>query len=143
MACKTETREIRGKPVFVRQWPANKAMSMQIEMLTVLGDDCLPFVLGDWNFGNLMYILQRVEKPVFMSLVKECIGSARINGVEINEANFDVEFSGDIMNVYSIFSFVLEVNYKDFFVEGLAAMDALKTSQLKKLSESPTTQMEQ
>lgn len=132
MACKSEVREIRGKPVFVRQWPANKAMSMQIELLTVMGDDCLPFVLGDWNFGNLIYILQRVEKPVFIALAKECISSARIDGVEINETNFDVEFSGDLMNIYSIFSFVLEVNFKDFFVEGLAAMEEVKKNQQKK-----------
>lgn len=128
MACRSETREIRGKPVFVRQWPANKAMAMQIELLTVLGDDCLSFVMGDWSFGNLMYVLQRVEKPVFLALVKECIASARINNVEINDANFDVEFSGDLMNIYSIFSFVLEVNFKDFFAEGLA-MDAARKSQ--------------
>ncbi|MGF6139038.1 phage tail assembly chaperone [Pseudomonas laurylsulfatiphila] len=129
MACKTETREIRGKPVFVRQWPANKAMAMQIDVLTIMGDDALAFVLGDWNFGNLVYILQRVEKPVFIALVKECITAARVDGAEINEANFDVEFSGDLMRIYSIFSFVLEVNFKDFFVEGLAAMEELKKSQ--------------
>lgn len=132
MACKSETREIRGKPVFVRQWPANKAMAMQIEVLTVMGDECLAFVKGDWNFGNLIYVLQRIEKPAFIALVKECISSARIDGVEINEGNFDVEFSGDLMNIYSIFSFVLEVNFKDFFVEGLAAMEEVKKSQLKK-----------
>lgn len=123
MGCKTETREIRGKPVFVRQWPANKAMSMQIDLLTILGDDCLAFVQGDWNFGNLIYILQRIDKPSFLALVKECISSAVVQGVVINETNFDVEFSGDLMNIYSIFSFVLEVNFKDFFVEGLAAME--------------------
>ena len=119
MACKSETREIRGKPVFVRQWPANKAMDMQIELLTVMGDSCVPFVMGDWTFGNLLYILQRVEKHVFLSLVKECLTSARIAGIEVNETNFDVEFSGDLMFIYKLFSFVLEVNYKDFFAEGL------------------------
>jgi hypothetical protein len=126
MACKTETRDIRGKTVFVRQWPANKAMNMQIELLTVLGDDCLAFVMGDWNFGNLMYILQRVEKSVFIPLIKECVAAARINGAEVSDSNFDVEFSGDLMGIYSIFSFVLEVNFKDFFVEGLAAMEGIK-----------------
>lgn len=126
MACKSETREIRGRSVFVRQWPANKAMSMQIDLLTIMGDDCLPFVMGDWNFGNLIYILQRVEKPVFIALVKECIGSAGVDGSTINETNFDVEFSGDLMGIYSLFSFVLEVNFKDFFVEGLAAMEEFK-----------------
>ena len=126
MACKSETREIRGRSVFVRQWPANKAMSMQIDLLTIMGDDCLPFVMGDWNFGNLIYILQRVEKPVFIALVKECIGSAGVDGATINDTNFDVEFSGDLMGIYSLFSFVLEVNFKDFFVEGLAAMEEFK-----------------
>lgn len=132
MTCKTETREIRGKPVFVRQWPANKAMAMQIELLRVMGDDCIAFVMGDWKFENLLYVLQNVEKAVFLSLVKECISSARIGGVEINEANFDVEFSGDLMNIYSVFSFVLEVNFKDFFAEGLAAMDVDKKNQQRK-----------
>jgi len=107
-------------------------MAMQIDVLTVMGDDALSFVMGDWNFGNLIYILQRVEKPVFISLVKECISCAVVDNVVINEANFDVEFSGDLMRIYSIFSFVLEVNFKDFFVEGLAAMEEVKKNQLKK-----------
>ena len=70
MACKQETREIRGKQVFVRQWPASKAMDMQINLLTTMGDDCLGFVLGDWTFANLMFILQRVERPVFLLWLK-------------------------------------------------------------------------
>lgn len=126
MACKQETREIRGKQVFVRQWPASKAMDMQINLLTTMGDDCLGFVLGDWTFANLMFILQRVERPVFLALVKECICAARIDGVEISATNFDVEFSGDLMFIYDLFSFVLEVNFKDFFAEGLARMEAIK-----------------
>ena len=126
MACKFETREIRGKPVYVMQWPATKAMAMQIEMLRLMDDECIGFVLGDWNFGNLLYVFKNVERSLFMSFVKECIASARVSGVEINESSFDVEFSGDLMFIYSLFSFVLEVNFKDFFVEGLAQMDALK-----------------
>ena len=126
MSCKSETREIRGKPVYVMQWPASKAMAMQIEMLRIMDDECMGFVFGDWTFGNLLYVFKNVERTLFMSFVKECIASARVAGVEINESNFDVEFSGDLMFIYSLFSFVLEVNFKDFFVEGLAQLDDLK-----------------
>ena len=143
MACKSETREIGGKTVFVRQWPANKAMDMQIGLLTAMGDESLAFVMGDWNFGNLMYVLQRVEKHVFLPFVKECISYARIDGKEINAANFDVELSGELKFIYDLFSFVVEVNFKDFFVEGLAAMDEIEKLKEQSLLPSQTTQTEQ
>lgn len=140
MGCKSETREINGKQVFVRQWPANKAMEMQIGLLTAMGDESLAFVMGDWNFGNLMYVLQRVEKDVFLPFVKQCIYSARVDGKEINAASFDIELSGELKFIYDLFSFVVEVNFKDFFVEGLAAIETLKK---QKLLQSQTTQTEQ
>lgn len=143
MPCKSETRVINGKQVFVRQWPANKAMDMQIGLLTAMGDESLAFVMGDWNFGNLMYVLQRVEKHVFLPFVKECISSARIDGTEINAANFDVELSGELKFIYDLFSFVVEVNFKDFFVEGLAVMDEIEKLKKQNLLLSQTTQTEQ
>lgn len=143
MACKSETREIRGRKVYVMQWPANKAMDMQIGLLTAMGDESLAFVMGDWNFGNLMYVLQRVEKHVFLPFVKECISYARVEGVEINHINFDIELSGDLNFIYDLFSFVVEVNFKDFFVEGLAAMAEIEKRKLLSLPQSPTTPTEQ
>ena len=143
MACKSETREIGGKQVFVRQWPANKAMDMQIGLLTAMGDESLAFVMGDWNFGNLMYVLQRVEKHVFLPFVKECIYYARIDGKEINAASFDVELSGELKFIYDLFSFVVEVNFKDFFVEGLAAMDEAEKLKKQNLLLSQPTPTEQ
>ena len=126
MACKQETREIKGKQVFVRQWPAAKALEMQIKVLETFGDDCLSFAMGDWTFANLMYVLQHSPRDAVLSVVKECTFAARVDGVEISNVNFDIELSGELMFIYDLFSFVLEVNFKDFFVEGLARMDALK-----------------
>ena len=41
-----------------------------------------------------------------------------INDTELNQFNFDVVFSGDMMFLWKVISKVLEVNYKDFFTKG-------------------------
>lgn len=120
MACKQETKEIRGRQVFVRQMSATVSLEMQSRMLATLGDYCLSFVMGDWNFQGLMFVLEKANTKMFEGFVKSCCYHARVDGKEINSSNFDTEFSGDIFFIYEVFSFVLQVNFKDFFVEGLA-----------------------
>lgn len=125
MACKQETKEIDGKQVFVRQWPASKAIDMQIYMMNTLGDHCIGFIMEDEiDFKRLTYVLTNCDKLAFSQFVRECCLSARIDGKEITPSNFDVELSGDMFFIYKVFSFVLEVNFRDFFSQGLKSKEA-------------------
>jgi hypothetical protein len=119
MACKQETREIRGKQVYCKQWNASASLEMQSRMLATLGDYCLSFVMGDWDFQGLMFVLEKANTKMFEGFVRQCCIGVRVDNKEITSTNFDVEFSGDIFFIYEVFSFVLQVNFKDFFVEGL------------------------
>lgn len=121
MPCKNETREIDGKSVYCMQLPASKAMALQIEMYSTIGDTCLPFVKGDWTFGNILYIQKIADRDLLIDLVKFVCGQARIDGQELTGANFDLEFSGNLLMIYKVFAFVLEVNFKDFFTQGLGS----------------------
>lgn len=121
MACKSETREIDGKSVYVMQLPASKAMELQIEMYSTIGDTCLPFVKGDWTFGNILYIQKIADRDQLIQLIKYTCGQARIEGKETTGAFFDAEFSGNLLMIYKVFAFVLEVNFKDFFTQGLGS----------------------
>lgn len=119
MPCKAETREIDGVQVYTMQLPASKAMELQIEMYGVIADTCLPFVKGDWTFGNILYIQKIADRDALIQLIKYTCGNARIDGQELTGANFDRVFSGNLLMIYKVFAFVLEVNFKDFFTQGL------------------------
>ena len=120
MACKTHNAEIDGHAVYVIQWPASKALEMQLRLLNVLGGAALPFILGKHKFGDITR-LAMLDKPVeeVLAIVKQFIFCARIDGKEINNVEFDFLFSSKLMLAYRIFGFVCEAQYKDFFTEGL------------------------
>lgn len=123
MACKQETREIQGKQVSVLQWTAVKALDMQVTMMNVLGESSKPFIENTWDMAHLTFVLTNCEKGPFVALVKDCCVGVRIDGEEITQGTFDFKLSGNLKLLYSIFAFVLEVNFKDFFAEGQVAQD--------------------
>ena len=119
MACKQENKDIQGRQVSVIQWPAYNAMTMQVRMMNTLGESSLPFIEDTWDMKHINFILTNCDINMFTLLVKDsCIG-ARVEGKEISASNFDSILSGDLMFMYALFAFVLEVNFKDFFVQGL------------------------
>lgn len=127
MACKTLNAEIDGHAVFVMQWPATKAMEMQAKLLSTLGSDVLPLIHGEWKFGHLVRLMMNTTEPkAFVSLVKEFIVCARIDGAEVTPATFDFTYSGDLMLAYKIFAFACEAQFKDFFSQGLEMQEADK-----------------
>jgi len=123
MACKQETREISGKQVFVRQWPASKAMEVQVQMMNALGEYAFPFINNEWNLKTISYVMTNCNLATFTQLVKDCCFASRIDGKDINAGTFDTELSGDLYTMYKVFAFVLEVNYKDFFDQGLQSVE--------------------
>ena len=121
MACKEEKKDIGGKSIFVRQWSATKALEMQAKLISGLGDISLPFIEGNATFGHYLAIMR--DYPEFIPVMKEFVCSARVDGKDISNAMFDIEYSGDLMRVYETFAFVVEVQFKDFFAVGLGTLD--------------------
>lgn len=130
MACKAINAEIDGRAVFVLQWPATKAMEMQAKLLNTMGGNVLPFIHGDWKFGDLVRLISIADNPQeHVALVKEFISCARLDGAEITPALFDFTYSGDLMLAYKVFAFACEAQFKDFFNLGLEMQEASKAQE--------------
>lgn len=140
MACQSSNAEIKGHTVFARQWPASKAMAMQLKLLNVMGIDAIPFIEGIAEFKHILRLSQIPNKTTeeILEVIKEFIFCARMDGKEITPATFDIEFSGDLMLAYKIFGFVCEVQYKDFFAQGQETQEA-KKSQVENSSAKQST----
>lgn len=119
MACKQENKNIQGKEVSVIQWPAYNAMTMQVRMMNTLGESSKPFIEDTWDMDHVTFVLTNCDINMFTQLVKDCVVGARVEGKEITPSTFDSTFSGDLLFMYALFAFVLEVNFKDFFTQGL------------------------
>jgi len=117
MACTDHHREIDDKPVYVKQWAASKSLENLGKALSIFGANFAPFVDGDFHMGDIVILLSNDPKKT-MDLIKDFNCAARIDGHEVTLATFNKEYNGELLYVFKIFSFVCEVQYKDFFEQG-------------------------
>lgn len=122
MACKEVTKEIGGKQVFCRQWSATKAMLMKAKLIQMGGVDILPFVEGKADLASMIRLEKSATPEELVSLIKEFVCSIRVDGKEIQPAMFDMEYSGELWLIVEMFTFACEVNYKDFFEQGVTSL---------------------
>lgn len=119
MACKEVTRDIGGKKCFIRQWPATKAMKMKAELVKMGGEIILPFVEGKADLLAMMALEKNTKPDELVALIKEFVCAVRVNGEEVMPAMFDMKYNGELWEVVELFAFACEVQYKDFFEQGL------------------------
>lgn len=116
MACVDLNRVIEDKTLYIKQWPATIALENLSKALSTFGPNLGPFVEGDFMLGDVIALLNSSGDVV--SLVKEFVSAARIDGKEVLPATFDKYYQKDLLFVFKVFSFVCEVQYKDFFEQG-------------------------
>jgi hypothetical protein len=143
MSCKTKSctfNNIEGDDVaiFVRQLPATKALDLQIELLNVMGTEVFPFIHGEFNFSNILRVMAASSHTQLSDIVKRVVCFANKDGKEVKSALFDTEYNGDLMLIWKVFAFVCEVNFKDFFRQGLEM-----NAQNKSEGETPSSTEEQ
>jgi len=126
MACKDMNTVIDDQPVYVRQWPATVATENLSMALQICGADFGAFVEGEYTFDDIIRVMYSADSAKLISMLKKFVVAARIDGQEIQEATFNPTYSGDLMKIFQIFSFVCEVNYKDFFMQGRELNNARK-----------------
>ena len=122
MGCKEATKEIGGKQVFCRQWSATKAMVMKAKLIKIGGTDILPFTEGKADLASMIHLERSASPEELVALIKEIVCAVRVDGVEISPPLFDMEYSGNLWGVVEIFTFACEVNFKDFFEQGVASL---------------------
>jgi len=126
MAVTDLNRLIDDKPVHVKQWAASKALENLGEALSIFGAKFAPFVDGDFKMGDVVLLLNDKPKEA-MELITRFNCAARIDGKEIHPVSFNAEYNGKLLFVFKIFSFVCEVQYKDFFEQGRTLSEVAPT----------------
>lgn len=125
MACRDVSREMDGKTLFCRQWSATKAMKMKAELIKMGGEVILPFVEGEANIQAMMALEHRADSDELVRVIKEFVCTVRVDGEEITPATFDMKYKGELWFVVKLFAFACEVQYKDFFDQGLKELNDL------------------
>jgi len=119
MACKTETKEIGDHEYSVTQWSAEKAMIMKFRLTKTFGAS-LASILNMEGEDKEAEALSKCLSTLFkdnspeeiVSLIKECVLKVGCDGTRITETTFNELFSGDdLLEVYKVFIFVIQVNY--------------------------------
>lgn len=126
--------EIDGRVVYVKQWSPTKGLENLSKALSMFGSDLAPFIEGDFLMGDIISLL-RNDKANVVNLLKEFCVSARIDGKEITIPLFDKEYNGQLIFIFKVFSFVCEVQFKDFFAQG----QSIDESRLENLKSNSTT----
>lgn len=125
MACELKLRTFKKSngeevTVSVRQLPASRALELYTELMVKVGASAFAFIEDKFNFGDILVLLRSSQDHQKTSdLVKSVVCCANIDGKELKPALFNDRFNGELMLVCQVFSFVLEVNFKDFFMQGI------------------------
>lgn len=139
MACNTETKIINDMEVSVRQWPAEKALLMKLKLIEAFGPSITLLASKESDLDETASLSKAIEivfknssPEKVATLIKECVMSAAIRGEKLTQTSYENTFCGDnLMMIYSVFIFVLQVNYgnllKGRLVGGL--MDKMKGDQ--------------
>lgn len=127
MACKELRTEINGMPIYARQWDATQALANSALMMNVCGQYVLPFVEGTATFDDVLRMLTNVPHEQLIPLIKRFVFAARTtdaagNPQELSELNINQLCSGKLIDIVLIFKAICELQYKDFFEQGLALL---------------------
>jgi hypothetical protein len=149
-----KTKEINGHNYEVSPFPARHAFKLKAELLRKLGPG-LAAMVGAAKGDSLANpeldgaaLATGVEalfsnlgtSDEIMALVEDIVRMTRRDGKEITGASIDLDFQGQLSDLYKVVWFVLEVNYGDFF-EGASfggLGELMKSKIASSISGSPT-----
>lgn len=146
MACELKSREFensKGDKLLVssRELAATAALDLHVELIGKLGTSVFQLIDNKYEFGDLINLMRQAENKVITELVKRVVCMATVDGKEIRPALFDMTYSGELMLVFKVFAFVCEVNFNDFFKQGLAINEqrSLEAAEASKMAEQKNT----
>ena len=123
MAVRTQNKEILGKMVSVTQWPATKAIEMQVKLLASIKGYTIDLIEleDDAEIIKMLQIAMSTAGEGFIPMVREFVTAAAVDGKAVSAALIDMEYSGNLTRMFLTFAFVAKVNYQDFFGIGQGA----------------------
>lgn len=118
MACKDMNRIINDKPVYVREWPATVALENLSAALKTFGVSFSNFTFGESTFQDVLSMMYAGDEKL-VPLIQKFVCTARVDTTEVTPELFNHMYDGDLTFMFEVFQFVCEVQYKDFFMQGL------------------------
>jgi hypothetical protein len=134
MACNTETKQIGDSEYSVTQWPASKSILMKLKLVKSFGPS-LTSLMSAFSEDKkkqkdqeaaaiskaLEILFQSTTPEELLKLIESSVIGVAKDGTRITESSFNEHFSGDnLMDVYKVFIFTLQVNYSNLFKGQLA-----------------------
>ena len=130
MACRTESKTIGEHEYSVTQWAADKSMLMKFKLVKAFGVSLTKIVaiastdtkkkssegeeIKAFSEG-LASLFESNSPEELVSLMKSCVVGVACDGKRITDTSFNEVFSADdLLEVYNVFIFVIQVNYQNF-----------------------------
>jgi hypothetical protein len=120
-----KTKQIDGHNISVTQFPGRRALALKTKLIRLLGTPIAKLIAdvkkidADMDLskmaGAVEALVSNLDEKDFVPFVLEMLQCTRIDGKEINDGVFDLEFAANLSLMYKILWFVLEVNFGDFF----------------------------
>jgi len=125
----TKTREIGGSEYEVTQFPAMEALRIKTRLakmiLPSIGEISQGGADQEINYEAISHAIaafaDNLNEKEFTELVTRLLKNTSADGKpmyhngQLLDSTFDEAFAGNLMNLYKVLAFVLEVNYPDFF----------------------------
>lgn len=132
----TKEKQIGDSVYMVTQMPAMTAIGMQARLLKLIGPSFATlFAAGNQENPDgslplaISLLVEKLDEKTFQNLVIDLMRGVRKDGVELDKKKIDLDFAGNLNELFLIMQFVLEVNFSDFFQEGGIIGDLIKKSQ--------------
>lgn len=130
MSCRTETKQIGDREFSVTQWPATKSMLMKLKLVKAFGVSLSKLVSSTSNqtkskkgeeqeiaalSEGLSALFESNSPEELVTLIKLCLEGVACEGKRITTTSIDEVFSpDDLLEMYKVFIFVIQVNYANF-----------------------------
>lgn len=120
-----KSKTIDGKEILTVPFMGRRALAYKTKIIRLFGASIGALFSKAGGFqGNVDFsvfegaidkLTASIDEKVFVDFTLELLATTRIDGKEITIEVFDLEFASNLVLMYKILWFVLEVNYGNFF----------------------------
>lgn len=118
----TLEKEINGSTYSVTQLPARRALKLQAKLAKMLSPFLAEMLIAaestETSLSKAVQLLvSEIDDKTFDQFVMDMLPGVRKNNVELTPSTVDLEFAGNLNELFLVLKFVLEANFSDFFQE--------------------------
>jgi len=127
MAIETKEKTIDNHVIMVTQFPGRRALFFKTRLIKLVGPSIAQMFTGKGldattDFTTISRALDKLAENLneddYVKFILDLLQCTRFDGQEIKEGVFDIEFAGNLLLMYKVLWFTLEVNYGSFFGQG-------------------------